>query len=228
MPVLLGRALVAAVLLFSLGACALPIPTAGAAPPPQPAPVARPATSAITAKDEKLALNATDAFWRRHFSAVFGRAYTSPQIAGGYIGRNGRPCGGQPSVPLNAFYCPHGDFLAWDENLMLRGFEAIGDSWIYLIIAHEWGHAIQARIDRSQVSVAAELQADCFAGATLAGATRDRVITFEPGDAQELSRTLTTVADKFPWTSTSDHGDARQRILSFNNGARGGPLACTV
>jgi hypothetical protein len=53
------------------------------------------------------------------------------------------------------------------------------------------------------------------------------VIKLEPGDTAELSRTLAAVADQFPWTSTSDHGDARQRITSFNRGARGGPLACT-
>ena len=66
----------------------------------------------------------------------------------------------------------------------------------------------------------------CFAGATLSGARADGTITFEDGDARELSRTLTAVADNFPWTNESDHGNARQRIVSFNTGARGGPRAC--
>ena len=39
-------------------------------------------------------------------------------------------------------------------------------------------------------------------------------------------RTLVAVADDFPWTKESDHGDARQRIDAFNQGAHGGPTSC--
>jgi predicted metalloprotease len=178
------------------------------------------------AQDENFAVQATNTFWTRHFAEQFGGNYSPPQIAGGYLGTQGPPCGGQPSVPFNAFYCQPGDFIAWDENLMSAGYKQIGDSWVYLIISHEWGHAIQARVDRSLVSVAAELQADCLAGATLQGASRDGTVRFEAGDAQELSRTLSAVADNFAWTKESDHGNARQRIQAFNAGARTGAQAC--
>jgi predicted metalloprotease len=175
------------------------------------------------AGDEKGAVNATDTFWQRHFTELFGQAaYRSPRVSGGYIGRDGPRCGGEPSVPFNAFYCVDGDFLAWDENLMAAGYERIGDAWVYLIIAHEWGHAIQARLDSTLVSVAAELQADCLAGASLQGAARDGLIQIEPGDNEEIGQTLVAVADDFPWTSERDHGNAQQRISAFNQGAGGG------
>ena len=109
---------------------------------------------------------------------------------------------------------------------MAAGYERIGDAWVYLIIAHEWGHAIQARLRADQVSVAAELQADCLAGATLFGAAERGLLRFERGDTQELQETLAAVADDFPWTTESDHGDARQRISAFNQGAQGGVRAC--
>jgi uncharacterized protein len=176
--------------------------------------------------DEKTAVDSTEAFWRRHFTELFGRAYRSPRVSGGYVGRNGPRCGGEPSVPFNAFYCADGDFLAWDENLMATGYQRIGDAWVYLIIAHEWGHAIQARLDRTLVSVAAELQADCLAGASLQGAARDGLIQIEPGDAEEIGQTLAAVADDFPWTDERDHGDARQRTAAFNQGVSGGATAC--
>jgi hypothetical protein len=147
-------------------------------------------------------------------------------VAGGYRDDNGPSCGGQPSVPFNAFYCPSQDFLAWDENLMAAGYRQIGDAWVYLIIAHEWGHAIQARLQRDQVSVAAELQADCLAGATLFGAADRGLVQLEPGDTEELSQTLAAVADDFPWTDESDHGDARERTSNFSLGARDGVEAC--
>lgn len=178
------------------------------------------------AGDERLAVGATDAFWRQEFPAAFGRSYRSPEVKGGYRGGNGPACGGQPAVAFNAFYCPSGDFLAWDENLMAAGYRQIGDAWVYLIIAHEWGHAIQARLQRDQVSVAAELQADCLAGATLFGAADRGLVQLEPGDTEELSQTLAAVADDFPWTKKSDHGDARERTDSFGRGARDGVEAC--
>jgi uncharacterized protein len=176
--------------------------------------------------DEKTAVDVTDTYWQRHFSELFGEEYRSPQVAGGYVGSDGPPCGGQPSVPFNAFYCTDGDFLAWDENLMAAGYEQIGDAWVYLIIAHEWAHAIQARLDRGLVSVAAELQADCLAGASLQGAARDGLVQIEPGDAEELGQTLAAVADDFPWTDESSHGNAQQRTAAFNQGANGGATAC--
>jgi predicted metalloprotease len=207
---------------------------AGCAPIPNQQPPAPVGTAPIEGvdqagmkEDERVAITATATFWKRRFTQLFGRPYTPPKVAGAYLGTNGPTCGGQRSVPFNAFYCTAEDFVAWDQNLMAAGYKQIGDAWVYLIIAHEWGHAIQARLDRGQVSVAAELQADCLAGATLLGATQDRTIRFEAGDGEELAKTLAAVADDFPWTSESDHGDARQRINAFNLGLRGGVAECT-
>ncbi len=172
------------------------------------------------------AVAATDGFWRRTFADEFGRSYRPPRVAGGYLGEDGPSCAGEPSVPFNAIYCPAEDFIAWDENLMAAGYEQIGDAWVYLIIAHEWGHAIQARLERDRVSVAAELQADCLAGATIFGAARLGLVDLEPGDTEELARTLTAVADDFPWTTERDHGNARQRTSAFDTGAQDGVSAC--
>jgi predicted metalloprotease len=223
MPVLdrFGRVLVSAALAVTLAGCALPAESG------QPPAARRPlVTSQPLSEDERLAVTAVDAFWRTRFPQLFNATYTSPTVTGRYLGTSGPGCGGEPSTPFNAFYCSDGDFLAWDTNLMATGFNAIGDAWIYLIIAHEWGHAIQARLDRSLVSVAAELQADCLAGAAIQGAVDLKVIELQPGDNQELSKTLISVADKFAWTSTSDHGNATQRITFFNRGTRGGVPAC--
>jgi uncharacterized protein len=177
-------------------------------------------------QDERYAVEVVGAFWQRHFGELSRRPYVPPQIAGGYIGENGPACGGTPSPPGNAFYCPAGDFLAWDEQLMDAGYQQIGDAWVYVVIAHEWGHAVQARLRGSQVSVAAELQADCLAGATLQGAVDDGLVRLEPGDTEELTGALVAVADEFPWADPSSHGDARQRTQAFSAGASGGLQAC--
>ena len=178
------------------------------------------------AGDEQTAVRVTDAFWREAFPDTFGRSYRAPRVEGGYRGENGPSCGGQRSVAFNAFYCPSEDFLAWDDNLMAAGYRQIGDAWVYLIIAHEWAHAIQARLQRDQVSVAAELQADCLAGATIFGAAERGLVRIEPGDTEELAATLRAVADDYPWTEERDHGDARERTANFTRGAENGVESC--
>lgn len=178
------------------------------------------------AQDERTAVNITDRFWREVFPETFGRSYRSPDVQGGYRGRGGPTCGGQPSVPNNAFYCPSEDFLAWDENLMAAGYNQIGDAWVYLIIAHEWGHAIQYRLAKELQTPDAELQADCLAGATLYGAVKDQTLQFEQGDERELTRALTELADDTPWTQEGDHGDTFERIGAFGQGRTGGVDAC--
>jgi len=233
-----GRRMLALLLglALALTGCTFSVSTYGGQPP-APVPVPAPAPEGTDrqvseqeadqrAVDEESAVREVDAYWRRHFTELTGRRYDSPQVAGGYSGRSGPSCAGQPSVPGNAFYCPAGDFLAWDENLMEAGYDRIGDSWVYLIIAHEWGHAIQARLRRGQVDVAAELQADCLAGAAIFGAVNDGKLTLEAGDTREIQQTLVLVSDDFPWTDESSHGNAQQRTAAFSAGANGGFDAC--
>jgi predicted metalloprotease len=109
---------------------------------------------------------------------------------------------------------------------MKRGTQ-FGDAWVYFIIAHEWGHAIQFRLHASLTqAVPSELQADCFAGAELYGATRDRTLIFEQGDEKEIVNGITFAADQTPWTSGADHGSALERVQAFALGKNGGMNAC--
>ena len=81
-------------------------------------------------------------------------------------------CGTRGTTPYrevagNAFYCEEGDFIAYDvEGLIPALQEKYGDVAIGLVLAHEMGHAIQARGGAPDGAfVYIELQADCFAGA---------------------------------------------------------------
>ena len=50
-------------------------------------------------------------------------------------------------VAGNAFYCEQGDFVAWDEQgLFPKLRQQYGDFAPALVLAHEWGHAVQARV----------------------------------------------------------------------------------
>lgn len=204
--------------------------------PPGPAAVApaqsRPVPSAFDEagfqEDLRTAEQTTDDYWSRHWDELFTGSYGSPRVVGLYDGRDqgSAPlCGDERLTSDNAAYCPDGDYVAWDAHLMRSGY-ARGDAWVYLVIAHEWGHAIQARLRRGLVSPAAELQADCLAGAVLYGSSDDGTLRFEDGDEQELVDAFQVIGDGAPWTKPGDHGTAVQRLRSFSRGGENGVSAC--
>jgi predicted metalloprotease len=177
--------------------------------------------------DIKGAEKVVNEYWTRHWSDFFTGPYRAPRVVGLYDGAapDAPTCGGEKLKEDNAFYCAPEDFVAWDGKLMSRAAQ-VGDSWVYLVIAHEWGHAIQARLSRELNSPAAELQADCLAGSVLYGAARDGRLVFEQGDEKEIAAGLTAIADETPWTDPTSHGDVFQRIQSFSQGRTGGVPAC--
>ncbi|MDQ4133902.1 MAG: neutral zinc metallopeptidase [Actinomycetota bacterium] len=179
--------------------------------------------------DTEAAVEVVDGYWQTHWSDFFTGTYTSPTVHGGYVGDENPPCGGvHEDGTGNAYYCPPDDYLAWDWELMAGGYsdENIGDSFVYMVIAHEWAHAIQARLQEEIVSAGAELQADCLAAATLTGAANDGTLTFEPGDRGEIFTALVAVADEVEWGDPADHGAADQRVEAYQTGEEGGVEAC--
>ena len=222
-------ALVAVVITLVAG-CASTIPGSPQAMPGsgQPSSSASPSGSAQAVANEiKDAEQVVNQYWTAHWAQFFTGSYRPPQVVGLYDGRSPDAplCGDKKAPPMNALYCRPGDFVAWDVQLMTRGYQ-VGDAWVYLVVAHEWGHAIQARIAQSLNSLASELQADCLAGATLYGSVQDGTLTFEEGDVKEIATALTVVSDETPWTSVADHGDPFERIGAFDQGRRGGVPAC--
>ncbi|MEJ3652843.1 neutral zinc metallopeptidase [Actinomycetes bacterium KLBMP 9759] len=226
-----------AVLVVVLTGCSVAV-TGMASPAPVPAGQQPGSTQAVPvgvdpaeiADDVRNAEQIVNTYWEKHWVEFFpGSTYQPPRVVGLYDGSKPSPdlptCGGEPLPPDNALYCPEGDFVAWDVALMARGV-VIGDGWVYLIIAHEWGHAVQARISEAQNSQQSELQADCFAGAVLYGAANDGLLTLEEGDVREIANSLTEAADETPWTTSRDHGDPFQRIGAFDIGRRGGVAGC--
>ena len=180
-------------------------------------------------EDMKGAQDIVDGYWAKHWSDFYTGTYEPPTVLGLYDGTvaNETPtCGGTPLEAYNASYCAPEDFVAWDVNLMVRGADVIGDTWVYLVIAHEWGHAIQERLDPSLVAQGDELQADCLGAAALFGAAADGTLTIEDGDEKEMVNSLSALADEMAWTSSADHGDPFQRVQWFTLGRNGGVNAC--
>jgi predicted metalloprotease len=174
------------------------------------------------------AIDVVDQFWSAHFSEFYtgGDGYTPPSDFIPYVASDLPSCSGEKVVPDNAFYCSPDNTMLWDQALTDYLYVNGGDAVIYLVIAHEWGHAIQSQISDDSLWNAQELQADCFAAAALYGAAADGTFTWEEGDTAEITNALTFLADQTAWTNTDDHGDPLDRIDAFNDGRIGGVEGC--
>ena len=116
-------------------------------------------------------LRDVERFWTGAFPDIADGQKFQP-VQGGYFPYTKQDpppaCGGQQAgYEPNAFYCPPDDFIAWDAQTLIPELQSTyGPLLVGVVVAHEYGHAIQARIGPSrQPTVVLEQQADCYAGA---------------------------------------------------------------
>ncbi|MFI5047795.1 MAG: neutral zinc metallopeptidase [Acidimicrobiia bacterium] len=178
-------------------------------------------------------------YWAKTMPAVYGQAY-QPIPADRlfpYSESNPPPgCGTRGTTPYtqvagNAFYCSEGDFVAWDTEQLFPSLTAkFGAFAPALVLAHEWGHAIQARVgfDSSQ-TVYLEQQADCFAGAWAGHvASGDSALSVSASDLDRALAGMLQLSDPVGIDSSQDgaHGNGFDRVGAFQDGVEGGAAAC--
>jgi predicted metalloprotease len=144
------------------------------------------------------------------------------------------PCGDEEGVyQPNAFYCPTGDFIAWDAEKLIPGLQGtFGQLLVALVMAHEYGHAVQQRLGvADQPTVVLEQQADCFAGAWLADALAGHSGSFKgitPAQIDDALAGMLQLRDQ-PGTSATNagaHGNAFDRIRALQDGVQNGATTC--
>lgn len=135
-------------------------------------------------------------------------------------------CGGERVTAENGFYCGPDNTIILDAAFFLKEYDTIGDSFLYVALAHEYGHSAQANLPSNAAPPDSdvEIQADCFSGAFLQNELDAGTITEEPGDEQEINQTLASVAGDY---GTQDaHGTLAARADAFEYGRKNGPAAC--
>ncbi|MFY9917685.1 MAG: neutral zinc metallopeptidase [Mycobacterium sp.] len=220
-----------------LAACGGPTPTV-----PDKKTESKPDTSEIEivgdASDpvNKMAIEAIadlQQYWSEQYPNVYDGDYEP--VAGGFfavIPSSGEvpPCATNAAdVAGNAFYCSTEDVVAWDaENLLPELRDKYGDFVIPVVLAHEWGHAVQARSNFTARTVTKELQADCFAGAWSKHAQDDGVFDVKSGDLDAALAGILDLRDT-PGTSNIDpnaHGSGFDRVGAFQDGYDNGLARC--
>ena len=183
------------------------------------------------------ALTDVNAFWQRTYEEVYGSAYEP--ISGGfwpYGPRSEQPPCGEPApsyrdIAENAFYCPEGDLIAWDDvNLIPDLYDEFGGFTIGIVFAHEFGHAIQTRAGARGETVVLELQADCFAGAWARDVEEgnSRFFTLDVDDLDKAVAGFLALRDGVGISAShpSAHGTGFDRIGSFADGYELGVEHC--
>lgn len=187
---------------------------------------------------DKLAGNAVfdiQQFWTAEMPQVFKERY-QPVKAFYSIDPDGSvaaPCTNEPSdIRGNAFYCPAQDIVAWDRKILLPELkQRFGDFLVAMVLAHEWGHAIQKQTKLpSDKTIVVETQADCYAGAFTDYALKGGAPHFEidrPDLDQALSGYL-LFRDPLGSSATDRqaHGSGFDRISAFQDGFEQGVPFC--
>ena len=216
---------------------------------------AAPPSSLSADEEQRLAdfagqvLGDTDATWTRIFAEDLGRTYTPPTLVL-YSGSVESACG-QASASVGPFYCPGDQKIYVDleffHDLNTR-YGAPGDFAQAYVIAHEVGHHVQTQLgtlqyvsnaqrkatseaEANQLSIALELQADCYAG-IWANRSSSRNLVLEPGDVEEGMNAASAVGDDrlqkqsqgYVVPDSFTHGTSAQRVQSFRRGLDTGDL----
>jgi predicted metalloprotease len=180
-------------------------------------------------------------YWANGLPEVYGKPFHD--LAGGFQPKlpSSRPwtCHGQnltyDDIKGNAFYCggQGDDYIAYDAAFLLprlnKTFGALAPA---VVLAHEMGHAIQARAGIRAPSVVIELQADCFAGAWVANAqtsAKDPVVIDEPALDSSV-RAILALRDQpgTPATNPQAHGLAFDRVNALQTGYEQGARECAT
>lgn len=141
---------------------------------------------------------------------------------------------------VNAAFCRDDNTIGWDRGVLMPSLRhANGDMAITMVLAHEYGHAIQkmAHLNRKGTPpLVAEQQADCFAGVYMRWVAEGHSDRFSLSTGDGLNNLLAAmIAFRDPllneddyFDSGDEHGSAFERISAFQFGFTDGPSSCAA
>ena len=174
------------------------------------------------------------AYWKGEFPKQFGKKWTP--LKGGIHSYTPTQNEKVPCVSSakdganNAFYCPSADLIAYDRDFLKQLADQYGKFIVPLILAHEYGHAIQFRIgDPSDKSIVLETQADCFAGVFVEAANKGTEhfnVTTKDLDTVMAGYLLFRDEPGGSSQAQGSHGSGFDRVSAFQEGYTEGEKKC--
>jgi uncharacterized protein len=186
-------------------------------------------------------LGSTEDVWGKVLPQQANRRYVNPKLV--LFTDVVQSACGNASSSTGPFYCP-GDQKLYLDFAFFRElksqFKAPGDFAQAYVIAHEVGHHVQNllgtmdKVNRagnsSQLSIALELQADCYAGVWAFYANQQGLV--EAGDYEEALTAASSVGDDtiqkraqgYVVPESFTHGSSRDRQTWFAKGLQTGDM----
>ncbi len=128
-----------------------------------------------------------------------------------------------------ALYSGGNNSIYYDREFFQAEFTEKGDFAPIFILAHEWGHLVQAHVGFFSLdlySIDYELQADCLAGVYARNANQRKLLAI--GDLEAAAASLLDLGDPegVEWYDEDAHGTAEERIYAFHAGFKDGLGVC--
>lgn len=195
-----------------------------------------------------LVLGDTETTWSLVFRDDLGQTYQKPKLVL-FSGSVHSACG-MASSATGPFYCPGDQKVYLDLeffNELSERFGAPGDFAQAYVIAHEVGHHVQtlegtlqkvdakmnqvSETEANKLSVALELQADCYAGLWANRASQKDLI-LDTGDLEEGLNAASAIGDDrlqkqaqgYVVPDSFTHGSSAQRVAWFRKGMESGRM----
>jgi uncharacterized protein len=196
-----------------------------------------------------LVLGDSEKTWSVIFQDQLGRTYTKPRLAL-FTGSVDSACGDASSA-AGPFYWPGDEKVYLDLDFfdeLDRNYGSPGDFAQAYVITHEIGHHVQNQLGTSgyvdkksrqvgeaeanKLSVALELQADCYAG-VWANRAQYQDLILEKGDLEEAltaanaigDDTLQKQAQGYIVPDSFTHGTSAERVAWFRRGMDSGQVS---
>lgn len=147
-------------------------------------------------------------------------------------------CGDSTYGIVNAGFCTDDRTIGWDRGQLLPSLdEAHGEMGVTMVLAHEYGHAVQFQAGvatEDTPTLVSEQQADCFAGAYMRWVAEDNSPRFTLSTGDGLNSVLASVIafrdpvlyENDPEVGVDEHGSAFERLSAFQFGFTDGTSAC--
>lgn len=200
----------------------------------------------LLADNASLVLGDSEKTWAVIFEDQLGKTYVKPTLVL-FTGGVDSACG-YASSAVGPFYCPGDQKVYLDLDFfyeLKHNYGASGDFAQAYVITHELGHHVQTLLGTSQyvnsksrqvseadankLSVALELQADCYSG-VWANRAQYQDLILETGDVEEAlgaanaigDDTLQKQAQGYVVPDSFTHGTSAERVQWFRKGLDSG------
>ncbi len=189
------------------------------------------------------AISDVEEYWEGAYGETFDGAFTPVEalISWDANGFDDTPfCGEDTYGLVNAAFCYDDETIGWDRGELLPALrKAYGDMGMTMVLAHEYGHAVQHQAGlkgENTPTLVAEQQADCFAGGYMRWVAEGKSPRFTLSTGEGLNNVLAAViafrdpllAEGDPEAGMDEHGSAFERLSAFQFGFTDGPSACAA